>query len=95
MFINLGDFYYQQQFEDRSGLYVVMVNQKVLYIGQAENINQRLMQSHEKYDCWIRHASGQPLKYAVYYYDDSTEQQRLGLESQLIAQHRPPCNRHS
>lgn len=63
---------------------------RLLYIGQAKDINGRLM-SHEKLPLWKRYLGyGQQLCYATC--EIASANERDICESALIKHHKPPCN---
>lgn len=66
----------------------------VLYFGQSGNLSGRgFVRSHQKFGCWInKSGSIRNLFVGVLPLPDSTESQRRGIESQLIARYRPDCN---
>ncbi len=86
-----------------SGLYAIMIkpdpNTKpdtytLIYIGETSNFENRLTGSHHRYDCWKRQAGSEDkIFYGLHIMDSSTEQQRLNLETSLIQQYDPICNK--
>lgn len=81
------------------GLYVIMVHDptwsplpyRPIYIGQAEELSERVCPSHEKYPSWIRAASGAYLYVAFCHIEDKGV--RSDLERRLITHYSPSCNR--
>ncbi|MGI0007351.1 MAG: GIY-YIG nuclease family protein [Nitrosotalea sp.] len=86
-----------------SGLYAIMIkpdpvskpdDYTLIYIGETSNFEERLTTSHHRYDCWKRQAGSEDkIFYGLHVMKSSTEAQRLDLESDLIQQHDPICNK--
>ncbi len=70
-------------------------NWKVLYIGESENLDDRgFWKGHHRYDCWVREAgSHSNLSIAIHPMPDSTLVERMLVESRLVKQLDPQCNR--
>lgn len=60
---------------------------KVIYVGQTEDINQRLFNHHKK-DCWRKYVKSNSL----YIFKENNQNSRLLIESLIIQQYNPPCN---
>jgi len=89
-------------FSATPGIYVALVPDvngaprkfRALYFGQAENANERVSTSHERYWDWVRAAGGaQNLFMAFHWMPRSTEEQRCAVEDELIAFYKPQCNK--
>ena len=62
----------------------------VLYFGRSNDLSARgIGPSHEKYECWIRHADG-PLYVSIHREDD--HRRRLYKERRLVKACKPVCN---
>jgi len=62
---------------------------RLIYIGEAENVNERLV-NHEKWPTWRRHRqTGEILCFA---YGKWSDQERKRIEAALIYEHKPPAN---
>jgi hypothetical protein len=67
---------------------------RVLYFGQSGNMSERGFSSHHARSCWIRNAGSEDKLYiATYLIPNSTEPERLKVESKLIEDYQPVCNR--
>ncbi len=87
----------------RAGIYAILkpgrsVSPKpfaVLYFGESGNLFDRgFFRAHHRYLCWLREAGLERNLYiAVYLMPDSTPDQRRAVESALISQYGPICNR--
>ncbi len=81
------------------GLYVVMINDatwqplpcRPIYVGKAQDLSLRVCRSHEKYQSWLRAASGTGLFIAFCHIED--ENVRSDVERRLIEHYTPSCNR--
>ncbi len=62
----------------------------VLYIGETEDVNDRLTSSHQAWDCFHERCAS-PLV-AFHHMPGSTREDRRVVEDELIAQYLPPCN---
>jgi len=63
---------------------------KLLYIGEAKNVETRLVQTHEKFKEWCTYlGQGENLFFAIADVSDSDREQ---AEAALIFHHQPPCN---
>jgi len=86
---------------DNSGIYCVyscvfnasektVTLKKVLYIGESENIRERIS-SHEKWDAWkSKLTSGQQLCLSAALINGDADRRRA--EAAMINKHKPPCN---
>jgi len=80
------------------GLYAVMVYDatctplpyRLIYVGKAGNLSERVCRSHEKYQSWERAACGAQL-FASFHCMIS-ESVRTTAERQIIERYRPECN---
>jgi len=82
---------------EEAGLYVILVPEfqdtgfpaKPIYFGQTENYAERgFLSSHIKRDCWIKEAIKEEyLSISIYPMPDSTEEERMEIESKLIARY--------
>jgi excinuclease UvrABC nuclease subunit len=80
------------------GLYAVMVYDatcaplpyRLIYVGKAGKLSERVCASHEKYSSWKRAACGSPLYVAFRLIAD--ESARTIAERQIIEKYRPECN---
>lgn len=66
---------------------VTSYGRKIIYVGQTDNINERLLNHHKK-DCWRRYVKNNSL----YIYKENSLNSRLLIESLIIRQYNPPCN---
>ena len=57
-----------------------------IYVGETEDLNDRLS-NHHKQQCFDNNGYN-----AVSIHQNSNNQSRLSIESDLIASHDPPCN---
>jgi len=57
-----------------------------IYIGQTNDLSERF-DNHHKADCFTKHGAN-----AISVHRDDNEDSRLAKESDLIADHNPPCN---
>ena len=82
----------------RGGLYAIMVLDptwrplpyRVIYIGKAGNLAERVSRTHEKYPSWLYAASGAQL--FVAFHTISGESARRTAERRLIEHYGPECN---
>ena len=83
---------------ESKGLYVILkpslsspVNLpfEPIYFGQSGNFAERgFIESHKKYECWEREVgSKEDIFIAIYPMPDSTEEERMEIESKLIARY--------
>ncbi len=80
------------------GLYAILVFDprckplpyRVIYIGEAGDMGERVCRSHEKYQSWVRSAGGSLLFVAFHAIVNETE--RRAAERRLIEHYRPECN---
>ena len=77
------------------GLTINNQDAKLVYIGQAGDLNARVA-NHEKWPDWRRARSGDGdrivFSYMLLPTSQVDESWRLSVENCLIAHHRPPCN---
>ena len=81
------------------GIYAVMVYDSTwkplpyrpIYIGEAQNLSERVCQIHEKYDSWVRAACGGQLYVAFHCIEG--EAARKAAERRLIEHFKPECNK--
>lgn len=84
---------------DFGGLYAIMVHDatchplpyRLIYVGEAGKLSERVCRSHEKYASWERAACGAQLFIAFHCIPNESE--RKAAERQLIEHYRPECNR--
>ena len=82
-----------------AGLYAIMVYDatwrplpyRLIYVGEAGNLAERVCSSHEKYPSWVRAASGGQLFAA--FHAVVRESARKTAERQLIEHYGPECNK--
>jgi hypothetical protein len=65
---------------------------KLLYIGETENLNDRVTTSHEKCEDWKRAAGTGQIFVAYFGTIGMANQHRKTIEGELIAHYNPPCN---
>jgi hypothetical protein len=69
-------------------------NYKLVYIGQSGNMSERGFTSHHRRKDWVSEAGGEDkLLIATYLMPNSTEDERLTVEQELIKAYKPPCNK--
>ena len=81
------------------GLYAIMVYDatfgplpyRLIYMGEAQNLAERLCGSHEKYESWIRAAGGSQLYVGFHFIEQ--ESARQTTERRLIEYYGPECNK--
>lgn len=94
MIVNFQGYHYGQSssFPDKSGIYCVysMHNGKLIYIGQAENLRQRIT-NHDRWQDFLKHrispVTDLVTTYALLPIGDMDK-----AEGRLIAKNRPPEN---
>jgi hypothetical protein len=82
------------------GLYAILVADyswwprpyRVLYFGESDNLAKSVNSKHEKYNEWLREASGAPLLVAIHTTPRQKAQKRKDAASELISALQPPCN---
>lgn len=74
------------QFNAVGGVYLILKQNVVLYVGQTGDLLGRF-DAHHKEHCWRRHQADRMAVRAV-----SSERERLQIESDLIKSHNPVCN---
>jgi hypothetical protein len=80
------------------GLYLIMIADgtctplpyRLIYVGKAGNLSERVCASHEKLPSWKRAAGGAQLFVAFHCMID--ESARTTAEQQIIERYRPQCN---
>jgi hypothetical protein len=85
-----------------AGVYVILVYDagysprpyRLLYVGESENLNERVSTNHEKYSAWCREAQNQML-YVAYHLTGMNRVERYTLEAAVIREYNPPCNKAS
>jgi len=87
---------------NQSGLYAIMVkedpinqpkNYTIIYFGESENFSERVTSNHHKFDCWTKQVGSDNLIfYGLHIMENSTEEQRGGLELKQINRFNPSCN---
>jgi hypothetical protein len=84
----------------RGGLYAIMVPDstakprpyRVIYFGQAGELQKRVRKSHEGYADWISEAGSAWQLYVSFHAMTGNEEERVAIESRLIAKYKPVCN---
>jgi hypothetical protein len=66
---------------------------RLIYVGEAANLSERVCRSHEKYESWVRAACGAPL--FVAFHSIAGESARRKAEQRLIEHYGPECNKRS
>ena len=88
-----GQYYFDRKFKITfSCIYLIVqrtqqFGNKIIYVGITEDINQRL-DNHHKIDCWKRYVTS----YSLYILRQSSNSERVLIESLIIQQYNPPCN---
>ena len=80
------------------GLYAVMARDascsplpyRLIYVGKAGNLSERVCRSHEKYPSWERAARGAQL--FVAFHSIADESARTMAERRIIEHYKPECN---
>ena len=80
-----------------AALYCILYKQadkwNVVYVGETSNLDENVISSHQKRDCWLeRTGSESNLYIAIYPMPNSTERQRLRIEAKIKIENEPPCN---
>jgi len=75
-------------FNDVPGVYAIYTSQSWLDVGETDKLGQRIP-SHERRNCWINNAGGQPINLAFLYVGSQT--QRFSIESNLRTALNPTC----
>lgn len=85
------------QLPPKQGIYIIMrkSDNKYLYIGESENLANRVNEYHEKYECWKNHVESENDLYVYYHVlpDDADERLRKNIENVLIMNYNPICNK--
>ncbi len=99
-----GPFKYTRGIKDGlSGVYAIMVitgqeNGKslyqLIYVGQTHDFAERLTENHHKYDCFKKQAKKHESEIyrGLYFMTDSSEEERIEVESKLIQKRNLICN---
>jgi excinuclease UvrABC nuclease subunit len=74
------------QFNAVGGVYLILKQNTVLYVGQTGDLSERF-DAHHKACCWLRHQADRMAVMGV-----ANESQRLQIEADLIKSHNPTCN---
>lgn len=74
------------QFNAVGGVYLILKQNTVLYVGQTGDLLRRF-DAHHKESCWLRHQAD---RMAVM--GGASESQRLQIEADLIKAYNPTCN---
>ncbi len=87
-----GQYDFNKSFKDTFAcvytiIQVTSYGRKIIYVGQTDDINQRLYNHHKK-DCWRRYVKNN----ALYIHKEDNQSARLLIESLIIQQYNPPCN---
>lgn len=67
---------------------------RVIYFGGGSNLSEiKFYREKNKYNCWIREADSEDNLYiGIYKMPNSTADERIEIESNLINQYNPVCN---
>ena len=63
---------------------------RLICVGKARSLAERVCRSHEKYESWVHAASGAALFVAFHFIEE--ESARSAVERRLIEHYRPECN---
>ena len=74
------------QFPASGGVYLILKQNIVLYVGQTGDLSERF-DSHHKKPCWRRHQADRMAVLCV-----TGENDRLRIETDLIRSYNPVCN---
>jgi hypothetical protein len=82
------------------GLYAILVPDttakprpfRVIYFGESGELAKRVCPSHEKYPDWVREAGGAHALFVSLHTTTGNKDERVALESRLIADYKPACN---
>jgi excinuclease UvrABC nuclease subunit len=74
------------QFNAVGGVYLILKQNTVLYVGQTGDLLRRF-DAHHKELCWLRHQADRMAVTGV-----ASESQRLQIEADLIKAYNPTCN---
>lgn len=84
-----GPYFYDRPFNSTFAcVYVIVDNQKLIYAGITDNINERLS-GHHKLNCWKRNTSNSE---KLYFYKESIQLNRERIEREIINRYNPVCN---
>jgi hypothetical protein len=65
----------------------------VAFVGETSNLDEKLINSHQKRNCWIESAGSESNLYiAIHPMPSSTQKERLGIEVLIKIENEPPCN---
>ena len=85
--------------ENGGGVYAIMFRPdykkkpqtyQILYFGEADTFDTRLVKSHEKIPCCKKNSNRNALYVSIL--KTSTKSERTRIEKFLIKKHDPPCN---
>jgi len=76
--------------EDRSGVYVILCNSRLIDVGESASVKSRI-ESHDRRDCWEKNCSGS-IRFAVHYTPNLQQLGRMEIEQEIRRSHRGiPC----
>ena len=76
--------------EDRSGVYVILCNSRLIDVGESAGVRNRI-ENHDRKDCWERNCSGN-ISFAVHYTPNLQQSGRMEIEQEIRRSHRDiPC----
>ena len=75
-------------FKNVAAVYIIYTNQLWLDVGETDQLGTRISE-HERRACWQRNAGSVPIYVAVH--QESNQQTRLAIESDLRSQLNPTC----
>ena len=76
--------------EDRSGVYVILCNSRLIDVGESASVKSRI-ESHDRRDCWGKNCSGS-IRFAVHYTPNLQQLGRMEIEQEIRRSHRGiPC----
>jgi len=82
------------------GLYAIMVPDnsakprsfRAVYFGESGDLAKRVCLTHEKYVDWVKEAGTAHDLYVSFHAMSGSKDERVALESRLVAQYQPACN---
>ncbi len=74
--------------ENRSGVYVIICNSKVIDVGESKEIKTRL-EDHDRKDCWKKLCI--EIHYYVHYTINAQKSGRMEIEQEIREFYKPPC----
>lgn len=78
------------QLPKKSGVYMVMGNGgQPVYVGEASNMHDRVVNGHERKTCWQQHGTGQRIRYVPIPHASV----RKKVEARAISKWKPTCNK--